>query len=205
MDGADIGRTPWAWPEVALAVDGVAVSYTILQAAPAVVDPRLAGLVAYWTARRRDRPMPAFADIDPIDIPNLLEFLWIHDYDPATDRFRCRLMGEAARSAYSAQVKGRDVEEIISSAAYPVVAERYRAVLSIPAVGHGIGQIYSHTIGRVGTGERLYLPLADEQGRPRMILGATVYKLAAGLRDQPAAEAGARPDSLSPVSVLPKL
>ena len=185
-----------------MAVNGVAVSYTILQGAPAIEDPRLAGLFAYWLARRRDRPMPEFGDIDPIDIPNLLPFLWIHDHDPATDRFRCRLMGEAARSAYDAKVTGRDVEDIISSAAYPVVAERYRAVLSIPAVGHGIGRIYGHTIGRVGDGERLYLPLGDDQGRSRMILGATVYKLTSGLHDQPAGEAGTRLDTMSPVTML---
>lgn len=183
-------------------MDGVAVSYTILQGAPAIVDPRLAGLIGYWLSRRGDRPIPRFQDIDPIDIPNLLEFLWIHDYDPDTDRFRCRLMGESARSAYDAPVTGRDVEEIISSAAYPVVAERYRTVLSVPAVGHGIGRIYSHTIGRIGSGERIYMPLADGQDRPRMILGATVYKLSAGLRDRQPDDVPSRPDTMSPVSAL---
>ena len=83
-----------------------------------------------------------------------------------------------------------------------MVAARYRAVVTMPAVAHGVGRIYGHTIGRVGFGERLYLPLADDVGRARMILGATIYRVAlggpvpAGFRDE------TPPDTLTPVDLI---
>lgn len=177
-------------------------SYTILDRAPAIEDPRLAELLSYWRDKRGNRPMPAFKDIDPVEIPRLLGYLWIHDYDPDSDRFRCRLMGESVRSAYESKVVGLDVETIVTPAAYPVVAARYRAVLSIPAVGHGTGRIYGHTIGRVGVGERLYLPLADDAGGARMVFGATIYRAMADPLPGAGADADGRPDSMSPVAVL---
>lgn len=185
-----------------LATSASATSYTLVEHAPEIGDPRLSDLLRYWCAKRRGRSVPAYRDIDPIEIPGLLTYLWIHDYDPESERFRVRLMGEAVRSAYDCPVVGIDVEDLVTQAAYPVVSERYRAVLDTPAIGHGRGRIYGHTIGRVGGGERLYLPLADDEGHPRMILGATIYKLLDDPQAAAAAEAGLRPDTMSPVAVL---
>ncbi len=179
-----------------------AASYTLVEHVPEIEDQRLSDLLQYWCTKRRGRAVPAFKDIDPIEIPSLLTYLWIHDYDPGSDRFRVRLMGEAVRSTYSGPVAGADVEELVTPAAYPVVAERYRTVLTMPAIGHGSGRIYGHTIGRVGGGERLYLPLADEEGRTRMILGATIYKLLDDPQDGPEATPALRPDTMSPVTVV---
>lgn len=186
----------------ALAKPEMAASYTVLRQAPGIEDPRLAELLAYWRGRRRGRSIPAFADIDPIDIPSLLSYLWIHDYDPDADRFHCRLTGESVRSTYDFKVVGRDVEDIVGSAAYPVVSERYRAVLTIPAVAHGTGRIYGHTIGRVGVGERLYLPLADDEGRARMIIGATIYRVSADPPPRSEPDDGVRPDTMTPATAL---
>ncbi|MEQ9135802.1 MAG: PAS domain-containing protein [Thalassobaculum sp.] len=188
--------------ETALATGGLDAFYTVLDRAPEVEDPRLSTLLGYWRGKRGQRSLPAFRDIDPIDIPGLLSYLWIHDYDPETDRFRCRLMGESVRSAYDMKVTGLDVEEIVTKSAYPVVAARYRAVVTMPAVAHGVGRIYGHTIGRVGLGERLYLPLADDEGRARMIIGATIYRVAVD-RPADAEPRGETPlDTLTPVDLV---
>ncbi len=186
--------------ETILATAVAAASYIIVEHVPEIEDPRLSDLLQYWRTKRRGRPVPAFKDIDPIEIPSLLTYLWIHDYDPENDRFRVRLMGEAVRSTYDCPVVGVDVEELVTHTAYPVVAERYRTVLTMPAIGHGSGRIYGHTIGRVGGGERLYLPLADEDGRTRMILGATIYKLLDDPQEGPEAAPVLRPDTMSPVT-----
>ncbi len=188
--------------ETTVKAPGAAATYEMIDRAPAIADERLTALLAYWRSRRGARPMPAFSDIDPIDIPALLTYLWVHDYDRATDRFRVRLMGEAVRSIYSSRVVGADVEDLVTSGAYPVVAARYRAALSIPAVGHGVGRIYLHTIGRVGTGERLYLPMADDSGLPCIIFGATVYEPLADLPEERLQGSGLKLDTMTPLSAL---
>lgn len=188
--------------EKTLATVGLDAIYRVLNEAPDIQDPRLQDLLAYWSDKRGQRSMPAFKDIDPIDIPSLLSFLWIHDYEPAVDRFRCRLMGESVRSAYESKVVGEDVEVIVTKAAYPVVAARYRGVLTMPAVGHGVGRIYGHTIGRVGFGERLYLPLADDAGEARMIFGATIYRVEVDSPTQAESKGETSLDTLTPVGLF---
>jgi hypothetical protein len=62
-------------------------------AAPKVVDPLLARLYAYWQAKRGGRPMPARADIDPLEMRFILGHVMLLDVLRAPQRFRVRLQG----------------------------------------------------------------------------------------------------------------
>jgi hypothetical protein len=74
---------------------------------PAVLED----LHSYWQSRRGDRPFPARADIDPVDIPSLLEHLMLVDvlYDPLDLRYRLvggHIVAHAARNVQGHTVRG---------------------------------------------------------------------------------------------------
>jgi hypothetical protein len=56
-------------------------------------SPTVLELHAYWESKRRGRPMPAPADIDPSEIRPLLPSLIIAEYVGAPARVRYRLVG----------------------------------------------------------------------------------------------------------------
>lgn len=54
---------------------------------------RLRDLYAYWRSKIAGDRLPARADIDPLDIPKLLPFLFLVDVERDPQRFRFRLVG----------------------------------------------------------------------------------------------------------------
>jgi hypothetical protein len=153
-----------------------------------VRDERLRRLVAYWLDRRQGRTMPARRDIDPVDIPAVLPFIWLNDVVPGAApgdelRFRCRLAGEAINAVHRRSVRGLTLEDYVPADDLPVVTEQYTAVARTPLVLHALGRVYHQTRQYI-VGERIVLPLsADGGGTADVLLGATVYTTidAAGL------------------------
>jgi hypothetical protein len=140
-------------------------------------NERLRRLVAYWLERRGSRAVTRRADIDPIEIPSVLPVIWLYDYVLDNGRFRCRLAGEDIRAMYRTNIVGQYLDEFVLARGWPTIEEHYRAALSGPAIGHAIGQVYSAGLDRIGNGERVLLPLSDEDGRhTTMLIGGTVYE-----------------------------
>jgi len=54
---------------------------------------KLRALYRYWNSKRHGRPMPARADIEPLEIPALLPIIYLVDVEHAPQRFRVRLIG----------------------------------------------------------------------------------------------------------------
>lgn len=118
---------------------------------------------------------PRRSEIDPLDIPRLLPHIWIQERVPGSDDFRCRLAGEDVKSNYPINVVGRIFREIIGDKAWALVREQYLLVLETPGLCHFHGPVYLHTIKRGGIGERLFMPLCNNEGENAYIVGATVY------------------------------
>ncbi|MBI3452392.1 MAG: PAS domain-containing protein [Rhodospirillales bacterium] len=57
--------------------------------------PKLLDLYDYWASKRRGRLLPARADLDPLDIPQLLPHLALIDIEAGTGRTKFRLVGTA--------------------------------------------------------------------------------------------------------------
>lgn len=75
----------------------------------------LAELHAYWHSRRGMRLFPARADIDPLDIPSLLQHLMLMDvlYDPLDLRYRLlggHIVENAGRNVQGSTVRGLMVD-----------------------------------------------------------------------------------------------
>jgi len=69
-------------------------------------DPKLAQLYAYWRSRLRGRPMPARADIDPVDLRGNIGRLHLLDIEGA-GIYRYRLYGSGVTNPDRADMTGK--------------------------------------------------------------------------------------------------
>lgn len=79
-------------------------------------DRRLADAYAYWLRKAAGRPMPSRADIDPVDIPNLLPDVML--VDVVGDRYRYRLIGTENTLAQGINATGRYLDEVLPGPEY---------------------------------------------------------------------------------------
>ena len=148
-------------------------------------DDRLKRLARYWFDKRGARLVTRRDDIDPLEMPWILPFVWLYDYESDTGRFRCRLAGEEVRVMYRMNIVGRYLDEFILAKSWPRIDAHYRGVVETPAIGHAIGQVYLTSLDRSGIGERVVMPLSDSSGETvTMLLGATAYRDVRGLNPQ---------------------
>lgn len=143
-----------------------------------LIDPRLVRLLGYWVERRGVRTAPRRADIDPLDIPDLLPILNLLDvlHDPL--RFRHRLVGTEVVQALGRDATGRFVGEgLYGSAAQEVFDSLARLTREVrPFRRHSRlswnGQEWLLL-------EALELPLLGDDGRVAMILRGNCFSLMA--------------------------
>jgi hypothetical protein len=69
------------------------------------MDEKLERLLAYWRFKRGARKMPARADIDPAEIPDLLPLISLFEIE--NGRFRIRLAGHKIVEAYGLEPRGK--------------------------------------------------------------------------------------------------
>ena len=67
---------------------------------------------AYWDEKRAGRAMPSRADIDPVDIPDLLPFVILIDIMPPGRRLRVRLAGTEICNRFGMDYTGLFLDEI---------------------------------------------------------------------------------------------
>jgi PAS domain len=139
-----------------------------------VQHPELRRFMQWYLATRGKQQMVAAKKLDPLDLKPLLACAFYYDYLPANDDFRLRLAGEEIRAVLPNARRGATLAEVIPANVVEQVRDRYRRIVTEPAVFHGIGRVF-FTIGNPGYGERLVVPLADEAGRATQIFGATFY------------------------------
>ena len=76
--------------------------------------------------------MPAFEDIDPIDIPWALRNLYLLRALPGGD-FVYRLAGEALTEQYGGTLKGKRISDLYVARSAQVIQERWQRVVAEPA------------------------------------------------------------------------
>lgn len=148
--------------------------YQIRDTLPNLQDPRIKKLRDYWAGLARDGAMPRRSDLDPIALKDVLEIIWLYEYENSPVRFRCRLAGEAVNARYDGGIGRRYLDDFFSGKLLHDVQAHYLAVLDMPCIGYSIGRVYG-ALGKIGFGERILLPMSDEFGQPRFVLGATNY------------------------------
>ncbi|HTH95841.1 MAG TPA: PAS domain-containing protein [Stellaceae bacterium] len=126
----------------------------------------------YWLAKRGTETMPRRADIDPADLVKALPSLVIWEAY-GTDDFRCRLAGTEVCLELLKRLEGI----LLSQIPCPLLSEaqeEFRAVST-----EGKASLIDRTLGWLNRPHMHYrhllLPLRDNQGAPRMLLGVVTF------------------------------
>lgn len=75
------------------------------------IPPALQSLYAYWASKRKGDAIPSRADISPIEIPNLLPFIYL--LEDVDGQFRYRLAGAAIVEAYGFNPTGKSLDQVL--------------------------------------------------------------------------------------------
>src|SRR5260370_37269235 len=95
--------------------------------------PKTIRLYEYWRQKAvRAGMLPSRRDIDPTDIPTLLDNIWLLDVVGEPRRFRYRLIGDAMHRKGLPGRPGAVVDQLFSAG---IAAERLDALHSIVATG----------------------------------------------------------------------
>ena len=132
---------------------------------PEITDPKLIALYDYWDGKRRDRPFPARADLDPLEMkPWLGNLLLIHR---SADRYQYRLYGTQFVAQFGVELTGHSVDELPDDHAR-MLRDEYAAVCreGLPRARRytAMFDLFAANVRQPGqtrmTWERLVLPLS---------------------------------------------
>lgn len=141
-------------------------------------EPLLVELFSYWLKQRGERRVPARADIDPVDIPQLLPHIALTEIieDPCSNaiRVRYRLAGTQIEERFGCSMTNCYFDELKQGLYFDYIMGLYRRLMA------DMAPIYSENVfGTEGEhvlrAKRLMLPLSDDQKAVNMVLAAVVY------------------------------
>jgi hypothetical protein len=145
---------------------------------PATVDgPTTAAVLAYWQQKRGRRPMPARADIDPLELRAILRHVFLIDVLPGEAEFRFRLLGTAITERYGRDSTRKTVREVYADAD-PAFVAWYTAMLVAvktsrrPVLAAGPMLMVRKDFVSF---RALHLPLSDDGDTVNLIFGATDF------------------------------
>lgn len=118
--------------------------------------------------------MPSWSDLKPPRIAAYLSNVWSFRYDPQEGKFFGRLVGERI-----GQHIGKDFRGLRQAEAYPPeaiawVTNVFKRVVTEPALYGHLGVMFKQ-MDKLGSGERIILPLSSRRHIADGVLGATVF------------------------------
>ncbi len=92
-----------------------------------------------------------------------------------------RFAGSSIEHLFGKNFVGTAMEDLYPARDYPRLYERAKRVVATPELFRGTGMVFRH-LDRLGAGERIILPVAEDGEHGDGILGATVYQFFLGDR-----------------------
>ncbi|WP_428246084.1 PAS domain-containing protein [Ferrovibrio sp.] len=144
---------------------------------PAPLDkclPELRALYDYWRGKRQGRPFPARAEIEPLEIPRLLEHIGLIDVTGDGEDYHYRLVGTGIARAFGEDPTGRQVGASTGGSYANVIRDACRRCWETaqPVLFRGVYRTREHNYLWA---ERLLLPLGVA-ARPNMLLFCLVLR-----------------------------
>lgn len=140
----------------------------------AAVDRRLQQIHAYWQSRCGARQMPSRSDIDPVDVPSLLPFIFLVDVLNDPRDFRFRLAGTHFRDVTGIEFTGRLIGEVFPPAFGAEVFYHWSNCVDRAAPAVGSGRLWLPERDHV-LWEGILLPLSSDGRSVNMMLGGGVF------------------------------
>lgn len=139
-------------------------------------------LLDSWCGMRVGRAVPRRRDFDPTRLGRYLAKVYIYQFDDDAGDFVCRLAGEQVHEAWCVRIKGLSLREVVGDQNHPAALVRWRAVVEAPLIQYGIlEEVAGRETRRIG--ERLIVPMCDDDGQVRLVLGLGDYEVRQNDRD----------------------
>jgi hypothetical protein len=132
-------------------------------------------LLDMWLFAGGAQRPPAHFALQPKAMAPILADIWLMDYLPAEGRLRYRLEGENIRARYDFSLVGKYLDETLLPEARDKVLGYFLACVQKPAICLLAGRLY-HERQQPGYGERLLLPLVNDDRTPKGLVGITICK-----------------------------
>jgi len=137
--------------------------------------PKIQLLYAYWQRQRGARLMPSRADIDPVDIPQLLPHILMYNVE-GPGRYTVRLVGEAVQSFVGRNTAGLPAGSIMDERAAKTVIRILDAVVTERAPKFRAGKAHWHQDKGHRVYEACFLPLSTDGSAVNIVFGACVIE-----------------------------
>ncbi|WP_189047409.1 PAS domain-containing protein [Aliidongia dinghuensis] len=148
-------------------------------------------MLDYWEAKRPAGRLPARADVDPVDLREVLGWLSLIEVRPSEPRFFIRLLGSSHQPRPFGPRHGHDFAAMQPAAYRELVVEQYEMTVArrAPVLHENTLSFGVHRLSY----QRVALPLAKDHETPDMLMVASrldpiqhtrffsAYNLAAGL------------------------
>lgn len=139
---------------------------------------KLRRMHAYWVRIKGDKAMPARADFDPVDIPDLLANISLMDLSFEPFRATAKVVGTAIVEFLGRDHTGKSIEEGLEPALASEAMAQYRDVVDArqPVLVASMARVRDREHFEV---ERLLLPLSDDGETVNMCITCTEFTPAA--------------------------
>lgn len=137
---------------------------------------RLRGLYDYWRRKRRDRPVPDRADIDPVEMVPWLPHLLLVETMPEIPDVRFRLIGTWVAGRTGRDDTGKSLTEIGISDSRARVRDAYLEAARLGRACRRTGPFHDRSgIQKHLPAERLLLPLTRGGSEVSLVLAAIYF------------------------------
>ena len=137
-------------------------------------NPRLGRLYDYWNLKRRDRAMPARADIDPLEMREWLGNLVLVEFFGSVEQYRVRVDGTNLIIHGGGDRTGKGSETLTSDEERALIMSQYRPVFDERQTGYFEAQ-FTNSEGRFLREQKLLLPLSSDGIAVNMVLAGIYY------------------------------
>lgn len=140
---------------------------------PSFRSNAVGNLAEHWIglSASADGGVPYRHQIDPSLIGRTLSRVYIYEMDESG--FVCVLAGERVSWNHDARLKGRRLSDILEPSVHQMVDLFMTTCIKVPAIYRNFGLLYSDAHKREVIGERVFLPLRDDNGDIASVIGVT--------------------------------
>ncbi len=137
-----------------------------------IENPVLRKVYEYWTGKRTEGRLPSRADIDPLEIPDLLPKIMLTDV-VETDRgrrHRYRLVGTKTTAQFGMDATGQFIDDVIDGSYLAFVTGLLDMAVDTGSPIYSRSRNYTEQDADMWA-ERVMLPLADDGVTVNIVLG----------------------------------
>jgi hypothetical protein len=141
-------------------------------------DPRLRQVYRYWDGLRGSRFAPAYAEVDPVDIPKLLSCLLVTAVEstPQGRRYRYRLCGTEVEQHFGSAMRGRYIDTLMQGPYLTYLQGLYDRLVEQRSAIYTVSTYHQQALDT----KRLMLPLSSDGATVDTVLAAQVFLQSSG-------------------------